>query len=62
MEYDFYSNANLKDKYRYVKRWNELLESTLVELKGEKALQEIEGVWPLDEVPELWEKVNNSHK
>ena len=60
IEYDFYSNANLKDKYRYVKRWNELLESTLVELKGEKALQEIEGVWSLDEVPGLWEKVNST--
>lgn len=62
MEYDFYSNANLKDKYRFVKRWNELMESTLLKLKGEEALQEIEGVWSLDEVPDLWEKVNKTHK
>jgi len=65
MDYDFYSNASLKDKYRFVKRRNErneLIESTLVELKGDEAIQEIEGVRSLDEVPELWEKVNNSHR
>jgi hypothetical protein len=55
-DYDFYSNASLKNKYRFAKRWNELMELTLVELEGQEALQEIEGIWSLDEIPELWKR------
>ena len=55
---EHYDSASIKDKYRLVKRRNELWEEVLVKLKGDRALKEIEDVWSLDEVPELWEKVN----
>lgn len=55
-----YDSLSIKDKYRLVKRRNELWEEVLVKLKGDCALKEIEDVWSLDEIPELWEKVNNA--
>jgi len=55
---EHYDSTSIKDKYRLVKRRNELMEKALIKFKGEDALKEIEGVWSLDEVPELWEKVN----
>ncbi|GAI72705.1 unnamed protein product [marine sediment metagenome] len=54
--------ASIKVKYRYAKRRNELMEKALIKFKGEDALKEIEGVWSLDEVPDLWEKVNNANE
>lgn len=57
-----YDTASVKDKYRFVKRRNELMEKALIKFKGEDALKEIEGVWSLDEVPDLWEKVNNANE
>lgn len=56
--WEYFINGNLKEKYRFMKRRNQLMEEVLVKLKGEEALKEIEGVWSLDEVPDLWEKVN----
>ncbi len=38
------------------------MEKALIKFKGEDALKEIEGVWSLDEVPDLWEKVNNANE
>lgn len=55
---EHYNSSSIKDKYRLVKRRNELMEEALISLKGEKALRKIEGIWSLDEIPELWEKVN----
>ena len=55
---EHYDSASIKDKYRLVKRRNELWEEVLVKLKGDRALKEIEDIWSLDEVPDLWEKVN----
>ncbi|GEM_PF-6920606 len=52
-------NTSIKDKYRYAKRRNELMEEALVKFKGAEALQEIEGIWSLDEIPDLYKKVNN---
>jgi hypothetical protein len=54
-----WDDQSIKDKYHYVQRRNELMEEVLVKLKGTEALKEIDNVWSLDEVPELWEKVNN---
>ena len=53
-----WDDLSIKDKYHYVERRNELMEEALVKLKGVGALKEIDNVWSLDEVPELWEKVN----
>jgi len=55
---EHYNSSSIKDKYRLVKRRNELMEEALIKLKGEEVLREIEGIWSLDEIPELWEKVN----
>jgi len=55
---EYYRNGNLRDRYRYTKKEVELMEELLIKLRGEEALKEIEGIWNLDEVPDLWEKVN----
>ena len=57
-----WDELSLRDRYHYVLRRNELTEEVLVKLKGEGALKEIEGKWSLDEVPDLWKKVNNAGK
>jgi hypothetical protein len=53
-----WDNLKLEERYDIVKRRNELMEEALVKLKGVDALREIDNVWSLDEVPQLWEKVN----
>jgi len=55
---ELYRNRNLEDNYRFTKKKVELMEELLIKLRGEEALKEIEGIWNLDEVPDLWEKVN----
>ena len=55
---DIWPTLSLKEQYRLAKRRNELWEEILVKYKGKQALKEIEGIWSLNEVPELWEKVN----
>jgi hypothetical protein len=54
---DIWPTLSLKEQYRLAKRRNELWEEILVKYKGKQALKEIEGIWSLDEVPELWEKI-----
>jgi len=55
-----WDEASLKEKYRYISEKNKYLEKAIVELGGEEDLKEIEGKWSLEEVPDLWEKVNNA--
>lgn len=55
---EYYRDGDLGDRYRYTKKQVELMEELLIKLRGEEALKEIEGIWNLDEVPDLWEKVN----
>jgi hypothetical protein len=55
---EYYRDGDLGDRYRYTKKRVELMEELLIKLRGEGALKEIEGIWNLDEVPDLWEKVN----
>jgi hypothetical protein len=54
---DILPTFSLNEQYRLAKRRNELWEEILVKYKGKQALKEIEGIWSLDEVPELWEKI-----
>jgi len=53
-------DTSIKIRYHYTKRRNELMEEALIKLKGKEALREIEGKYSLEEVPDLWEKVNNA--
>lgn len=54
-----WDTLKLEDRYNIVERRNELMEEALVKLKGVEALRGIDNVWSLDEVPELWKKVNS---
>ena len=55
---EFAIAGSIKDKYEILVRQNKLMEDALIKLKGKEALNEIEGKYSLEEVPDLIEKAN----